>query len=327
MLSNPTNAKAFPPLFCSRREDLIECFYYGAIHVSVSGASQTPETDDIWLAARSTIKPWQLRVCLPHIDSSLDWAIGMASSSGEAIHREAILRLARVYGIDPESDLHCPKSHSYDAFEYAQQVTQGSPKARINHFCCGNHLAHFVAARASSSVPYLDKQTVQNRALRAWLSELAGDDGYWVNDSCGMPCWVAPMHQHARLWNALSNSNASAMEAIKELWTANPILIGGSNRVDTTILQFGKGRLFAKEGADGLLFLHATGKKGEPPVTILVKMSQAARDEHLYFAVIIAIKQYVPSRATLMHDFASHLQFIIASNVLSFESTLEPRKS
>ena len=147
MLSNPTNTKAFLPLFYSWRDDLIECFYYGAIHVSVSGVSQTPETDDILVAARSTGKPWQLRVCLPHIDSSLDWAIGMASSSGEVIHREAIQRLARVYGIDPEIDLHCPKSHSYDAFEYAQQVTQGSPKARINHFCCGNHLSHFVAAR------------------------------------------------------------------------------------------------------------------------------------------------------------------------------------
>jgi len=301
---------------------LRECTYFGVVNVSVSGESHTPETDKIVVPSRSTLKAWQLTTCLQHLGASDDWAIGMASSSGEAIHREAISVLSNRFSVDPETDLKCPRCYSYGKKDAADQIANHSPKSRVNHFCCGKHLAHFIAGQRTDASDYLSRETEQHRELASMVKQITGEAGRWVSDSCGMPCWAASLKSLAQLWDNLSITDDSNLNTVINIWSGNPVLIGGADRVDTRIIKFGAGRLLAKEGADGLLFVHARANQAEPAVTILIKLAQAANDAQLYFALCGAIKTHVPKRAQLLHSLREDLCAGLSTEFQNYENAL-----
>ena len=72
-------------------------------------------------------------------------------------------------------------------------------------------------------------------------------------DGCGLPTCSNTVSELALLFASLARRKDE--DWIWEAMTRHPDLVGGFNRLDSTILKAGQGTVLAKEGADGLLGL------------------------------------------------------------------------
>lgn len=78
----------------------------------------------------------------------------------------------------------------------------------------------------------------------------------WVNDGCLLPSPVFTLEELARLYQRMTvAAEDSALLGAGQMMSRFPQWIGGPGRVDTKLMELSEGRLFAKEGADGLLGL------------------------------------------------------------------------
>jgi L-asparaginase II len=69
------------------------------------------------------------------------------------------------------------------------------------------------------------------------------------------------------------------------LWIENPKIVGGENRLDSELVQVGKGYLLAKEGADGLLMVQTLPKSGERVQGCYIKLNSGYNTAYLGLAL------------------------------------------
>jgi L-asparaginase II len=72
-----------------------------------------------------------------------------------------------------------------------------------------------------------------------------------ARDGDGFPTLAMTVGELAQVYSGLARRKDE--DWIFEAMTRHPDLVGGFNRLDSTILKAGEGRIIAKEGADGLL--------------------------------------------------------------------------
>ena len=90
-----------------------------------------------------------------------------------------------------------------------------------------------------------------------------------AKDGCGLPT-VSTVAELAKIYAGLVQDKDS--DWIWEAMCKNPDLVGGFNRLDSTILKIGKGKVIAKEGADGLLGMAIEHPDYPNGLGIVVKM-------------------------------------------------------
>jgi L-asparaginase II len=71
-------------------------------------------------------------------------------------------------------------------------------------------------------------------------------------------------------------------QALFNSWKENPRLVGGIRRLDSDITEETGGLFFAKEGADGLLWLQSLS---DEPITILIKLGFGYKERYLAFGI------------------------------------------
>jgi hypothetical protein len=72
-----------------------------------------------------------------------------------------------------------------------------------------------------------------------------------ARDGCGLPTLSNTVGELAQLYAHLAQTKGE--DWIWDAFVKNPDLVGGFNRLDTTIIKSCNGKVIAKEGADGLL--------------------------------------------------------------------------
>ena len=139
---------------------------------------------------------------------------------------------------------------------------------RWYHTCSGEHAAVLRGCKLKGwervgytlpSHPMFDDYV---EVLRKYL----GDD--WnpirvARDGCGLPTVSNTVGELAQLLSGLAMDQDE--DWIWEAMVKKPDLVGGFNRLDSTIIKAGKGKVIAKEGADGLLgmaIIHPDYPKG-----------------------------------------------------------------
>ena len=98
-----------------------------------------------------------------------------------------------------------------------------------------------------------------HQVFDAYMSQIRrflGDD--WTplriaKDGCGLPTVSNTVAELAQIYAGLVRDKDA--DWIWESMVRHPDLVGGFNRLDSTILKAGEGTVIAKEGADGLLGL------------------------------------------------------------------------
>jgi L-asparaginase len=129
----------------------------------------------------------------------------------------------------------------------------------VFHTCFSKHMAILQSCQ-NSGWPldtYYERSHPYHQRLLKLLSELLAEELDLVDcveDGCMLPTPVLKITQMATLYQKLASADEpTPLAAIRQLMVNNPEWIGGPHRIDTQLMNANRGKIVAKEGADGLL--------------------------------------------------------------------------
>jgi len=241
------------PLVDYRRYDVSETTIFGAVAWWSGEKLVHSFGGNVLCYGRSMMKPLMLKVFTKELEHTTNWpqkAISVSSHNGDTEHvttAQSMLQESE-WGL-MQTPLDVP------LVQFGRQVRR--PR-RWYHCCSGEHAAILLGCRLKgwSRVGYM---LPMHPFFQAYLNELRrylGSD--WnplrvAKDGCGLPTISNTVSELARLFSNLAKYRNE--DWIWGAMTRYPDLIGGFNRLDSTVIKSGNGNVIAKEGADGLLGL------------------------------------------------------------------------
>ncbi len=241
------------PLVEYKRNGIAECIIHGAVSW-VSGKNLIYSWGgNVVCYGRSMMKPVMMKVFVKDLDPVLNWeqkAISISSHNGDTEHIRAMKSILN------ESEMPLMQTpHSLPLMQFGKQRRR--PR-RYYHPCSGEHAAILRGCRLRgwSRVGYVWPhhefhqeylKLVRNYLGEGWNPQVIAKDG------CGLPTISMTVTQLATLYASLVTEKDQ--DWIWDAMIKYPDLIGGFNRLDSTILKSCDGNVIAKEGADGLLGL------------------------------------------------------------------------
>ncbi len=217
---------------------------------------------------RSACKAFQLIPCITSGAADAfgfdeeEIALGAASHSGEPMHVEVAARMLTKAGF-AESDLRCGSHLPFSSAATAEMQRAGEQPTQLHNNCSGKHSAMLAFAKhIGADVATYDSpdNRIQKRILRciADFTELPEEDIAIGIDGCCVPNFALPIRSMAKSFINLLNptrfpepTQAAAARIVSAMMN-HPELIGGSERLDTKIMQAAPGQLISKVGADGV---------------------------------------------------------------------------
>jgi L-asparaginase II len=269
--------ESYQPLFEVTRGRIVESVHFGAVAVVDSGGRLLAWLGDPKTVTflRSSAKPFQ---ALPFIErrgdqtfhlTSREVAIICGSHDGTDEHVEVIKGIQAKVGVQ-ESDLLCgthPLSHMPTVEAMRLRGEALSPN---RHNCSGKHTGMLAAARMRG-LPISDYVNPEHPVQKAILDSLAEICSVPVEqvemgiDGCSVPNFAVPLYNaalgFARLCDprGAQTGRAAACRRITQSMMANPVMVAGSGRFDTRLMEVCSGRLIAKGGAEGYMILGILG--------------------------------------------------------------------
>ena len=259
------------PLIDYRRNDVSETTIHGAVAWASGGAVLHSFGGDVLCYGRSMMKPVIMKVFAKELAIDTTWeqrAIAVASHNGSAEH------VAAAQSLLPERDWGLMQTPlDVPLVQFGRQVRR--PR-RWYHTCSGEHAAILRGCRAKGwnragyTLPHHPFYDAYVEQLRQFL----GAD--WqplrvARDGCGLPTVSNTVGELAQLYAGLAQTHEQ--DWIWEAMVRHPDLIGGFNRLDSTILKAGNGRVLAKEGADGLLGLSILHEDFPQGLGVVIKIA------------------------------------------------------
>ncbi len=243
------------PLVDYRRFGVSETTIHGAVAWAAGRPDGPPEVihsfgGNVLCYGRSMMKPLMMKV-FTDVLADVPWdqkAISVASHNGDITH------VAAAQGLLHETEWGLMQAPlDVPLVQFGRQVRR--PR-RWYHTCSGEHAA-IVRGCREKGWPRIGYLLPQHEWFQAYLDEVRrhlGDD--WkplrvARDGCGLPTLSNTVSELASLYASLAGKPDE--DWIWESMVRHPDLIGGFNRLDTTIIKACGGKVIAKEGADGLL--------------------------------------------------------------------------
>ena len=244
---------AWEPLVDYRRNGVSETTIHGAIAWASGNELFHSFGGHVLCYGRSMMKPFAMKVFAQELDGLLDWrqkAIAVASHNGDTEHvscAQSILTESE-WGL-MQTPLDVP------LVQFGRQVRRAR---RWYHTCSGEHAAILRGCREKgwNRAGYTLPQHPFFGEFIQVLRRTLGPD--WsplrvARDGCGLPTASNTVSELATLFADLAGRREE--DWIWEAMVRHPDLVGGFNRLDSTIIKACEGRVIAKEGADGLLGL------------------------------------------------------------------------
>ena len=189
-------------------------------------------------------------------------ALAAASHSGEVVHISIAARMLSKIGLT-EDDLKCGAHMPFSEADAKHMMRAGESPTQLHNNCSGKHAAMLAFAKhigADLATYDLPDNRIQKRILRcvADLAEVPEDEIAIGVDGCAAPNFALPVKAMAKSFiNLISPSKfpeptQQACRRIVAAMMKYPELIGGSERLDTKLMQAAPGRIISKVGADGV---------------------------------------------------------------------------
>ena len=239
------------PLVDYRRNGVSETTIHGAIAWASGDKIVHSFGGNVLCYGRSMMKPITMKIFAEVLAGELTWdqkAIAVASHNGDTEHVAA----AQSILSKPEWGL-MQTPLDVPLVQFGRQVRR---KRRWFHTCSGEHAAILRGCRLLGwdRVGYTLPHHPLLPAFVEVLRRTLGSD--WTpkrvaRDGCGLPTVSNTVAELALLYARLVVEKDD--DWIWDAMVRNPDLVGGFNRLDSTIIKAGEGRVIAKEGADGLL--------------------------------------------------------------------------
>lgn len=250
----------------------VESIHRGHL-IIVSGDGETvaqignPDTVTFW---RSSAKPFQT---LPFVLSGAaalfefsekEIALACGSHSGEKFHVATVEQMLFKGGFS-ESDLQCGAQIPFDEKTWEQMLKNDIKPTPLHNNCSGKHAAMLAFARhisADISTYHLPENSVQQQILEfiSFVSGVPKEKIKIGTDGCALPIFALPIRAMAQSFAALvcyppsfDEKLRAACRQIVSAMTTYPEMIGGTDRLDTLIMQAAPGKLISKIGAEGVL--------------------------------------------------------------------------
>jgi L-asparaginase len=258
------------PLVDYRRNGVSETTIHGAVAWASGGKVVHSFGGNVLCYGRSMMKPLTLKV-FTEVLRECTWeqkAISLASHNGDTEHVRAAQSLLSEseWGL-VRTPLDVP------LVQFGRQVRR--PR-RWYHTCSGEHAAILRGCR-EKGWPRVGYTLPSHPLFAAYIDVLRrflGPD--WMplrvaRDGCGLPTVSNTVSELATLFSALAAHREE--DWIWEAMVRHPDLVGGFNRLDSTILKAGAGNVIAKEGADGLLGLSVVHPDYPQGLGVVIKIA------------------------------------------------------
>lgn len=253
------------------RGETVESIHRGHLIV-VDGDGETiaalgnPGTVTFW---RSSAKLFQ---AIPFLTSGAaerfgflenEIALVCGSHSGEKIHVEIVAKMLEKIGLS-ESDLRCGTQIPFNEKAAEQMIAAGEKPTQLHNNCSGKHAAMLAFARhaGADSATYERLENPIQQAILQTVSDFTGvakDEIKLGIDGCAAPNFAVPIHSMARAFARLvfppQSFGGELREACRRIVSAAisyPEMIGGTERLDTMIMQAMRGKIVSKIGAEGV---------------------------------------------------------------------------
>lgn len=241
------------PLVDYRRFDVSETTIHGAVAWFHGDQPIHSFGGNVLCYGRSMMKPLMMRVFAKELEPATSWeqkAITVASHNGDTEH------VATAQSLLPKAEWGLMQTPlDVPLVQFGRQVRR--PR-RWYHCCSGEHSGILLGCRLKgwNRAGYtLPSHPFFQEYLGVVRSALGPD---WdpiriAKDGCGLPTLSNTVNELARVFAYLARTRSQ--DWIWESMHRHPDLVGGFNRLDSTILKSCGGEVLAKEGADGLLGL------------------------------------------------------------------------
>ncbi len=217
---------------------------------------------------RSAIKVLQ---ALPLVESGAadaagftdkDLALACSSHSGEPFHTETARAMLAKCGLGPDA-LACGTHWPLDPSAAHALAASGKRPGPLHNNCSGKHagmLALGVHLGADAQGYDRPHHLVQKR-IRETIEEVAGQTlspGVCAVDGCSVPTWSMPLRAIAGAFARLTNADAlpeTRVAAVRRLFnacTSEPVMVEGTGRFGTGVMQRLGAAAFVKGGAEGV---------------------------------------------------------------------------
>jgi L-asparaginase II len=286
--------ESYEPVLELTRGNIVESQHYGAAAVVDSGGRLLAWLGDPYLVTymRSAAKPLQ---ALPFIEqggdqffhlTSKEIAIICSSHDGSLEHVETIKAIQEKVGIQ-ENDLLCGVHLPFSLPEQIALIKNGEQPTQNQNNCSGKHTGMLAYARMRG-LPisdYINPEHPIQKTILQTVAEMCSLPQEKIEvgiDGCSAPNFAIPLYNaalgFARLCDprGLSPDRAAACRRIVSSMVANPVMVGGRGRFDTSLMEVCSGRILAKVGAEGYIALGimpgATGADS-PGIGIAIKIA------------------------------------------------------
>ena len=253
------------------RGETVESIHRGHLIV-VNGDGQTifslgnPETVTFF---RSSAKPFQT---MPFLTSGAALAFGFSekeialscgSHSGEKMHTEAVEKMLEKVGLS-ESDLRCGTHLPFNEKRAEEMIRTGEKPTQLHNNCSGKHSAMLAFAKycgADLETYDLPENPIQKAILQCVsdFTDIPQGEIKIGIDGCAAPNFAVPISAMAKSFTRLVfppkeffTETKSACQIIVSAMMNYAEMIGGSERLDTMIMETRRGQIISKVGADGV---------------------------------------------------------------------------
>ena len=259
------------PLVDYRRNGVSEVTIHGAVSW-VSGEKVIHAWGgNVLCYGRSMMKPLQLKVFAKDLESVLSVeskAVSVASHNAEPDH------IAAIQAILKPSEMGLMQTpFSLPLMQFGRQMRRAR---RWYHPCSGKHAAILRGCqiRGWSRVGYTWPHHPFHQSFLEIMRRALGEDwspAVTAKDGCGLPTVSMTVTELAQTYASLAVQKDE--DWIWQAMVEKPDLVGGFNRLDSTILKSCGGQVIAKEGADGLLGLAIRHPEFPDGLGIVIKIA------------------------------------------------------
>ncbi|MGI6558401.1 MAG: asparaginase [Limnochordia bacterium] len=192
-------------------------------------------------------------------------AVMASSHNGEKVHVEAVAQILERIGM-PEDALACgvhPPWYDDAALELARR---GEEPRAIHNNCSGKHANMLALCRLYGWDPegyYKKEHPVQRRIMEEIRSFTGLTEEQLVvgTDGCGVPVFGLPLRRMAWAYALLADprdlprKKGEAARRITKAMAGCPMLVAGTGRLDTELMEAGSGEIVAKLGSEAVYCL------------------------------------------------------------------------
>ncbi|RAI91881.1 asparaginase [Paenibacillus pabuli] len=279
------------------RAGVMECAHYGHISITDENGNVVYSAGDPHFRAftRSSAKPFQ---AIPGIRAGIaghygltaqEIAIMSSSHRSEPMHIQVLEQIESKIGLGEEC-LICAPSYPLNEESRNQWLRSQGEKRRILHNCSGKHLGvlAYTQMKQADLGSYAEPEHPVQREILETMAYMAGIEQKEIKlgtDGCGFPVFSLPLSALSNAYLKLAcpdliedPSTRSAVETITGAMNEYPLMVGGTQRVDSVLLE--DSNMVAKGGFKGV-FGFALKKER---LGITFKVLDGSEEEWAYIA-------------------------------------------